>query len=58
MFSQYIATHSLMDLFKAKESNQGARAGMWLWEQGGIGLTGARDMATAAVDADEDGMVE
>ena len=58
MFTQYIATQSLLDLFGAKERKQGERAGMWWWEQAGIDLTGERDMATAAVDADEDGMGE
>ena len=28
---------------------------MWWWEQSGIYLTGARNMAAAAADADEDG---
>ena len=43
-----------MDLCEAVERNLGARVGMRWWEQEGIGLAGARGMAEAAAEVEED----
>ena len=56
--AQYIATRSLLDLCEAAERKQGARVGMWWWEQAGIDLAGARETAVAAAEANEDGLEE
>ena len=56
-FAQCIATRSLLDLCEVTERAQGARVGMKWWEQVGINMSRARDMA-AAEEADEDGMEE
>ena len=55
---QYISTRSLMDLCKAVERKQGAQVGMRWWEQESIYLTGARETAAIAAEADKDGMEE
>ena len=37
---------------------QGTRVGMWLWEQAGIDISGARETDSAAEEVDEDGLEE
>ena len=54
--AQYIMTRSLLNLCKAEERNQRARVGMWWWEQAVIDLTGEREIAAVAAEADTDGM--
>ena len=41
MFVQYITMRSLLYLYEGSERAQGARVGMWCWEQVAIDLTGA-----------------
>ena len=43
MDTQYIATRSLLEIYKAEERNHGAWVGMRWWEQTGIDLGEARE---------------
>ena len=56
--AQYISTKLLLDLCDATKRTQGARVRMWWWEQAGIKMANPREMAMAAVEADEDGLEE
>ena len=56
--AQYIATRSLLDLCNATDIMQGARAGIWWWEQAGIDMEGERETAEAAAGVEEDGLEE
>ena len=54
----YISTQSLLDICEATEMTQGARVGMQLWEQAGIDLAGAMEVAAAEAESYKDGMEE
>ena len=53
--AQYIATQSLLDLCDATERKQGSWVWICWWEQSGIDLAGAREMAASA-EADDNGL--
>ena len=52
MVTQYISTQSLLDLCEGSERAPGARLGMRWWEQAGIDLAGAQEVADAAEEGD------
>ena len=56
--AQYIATRPILDLCKAAERKWGVRVGMRWFEQVVIYLTGSRETAVVAAEAesDKDGM--
>ena len=55
---QYISKQLIMDVCEAIERTSGARVGVRWWDQSEIELTGARETAELAIEADEDRMEE
>ena len=52
MFTQYIATRSLLDLCEGTERVPGAQVGLRWWEQVGIDLAGAQEAKAATAEGD------
>ena len=55
LVAQYIVTRTILEMCEAAERKRGARVEMRWWEQAGVDLAGAREMAA---EADEDGLEE